>query len=240
MLAALSRDEFDRIKPYCELVSLSAGHVLYQPGDERTHTYFPTTAIISQLSIVKNRSTTQVGVVGNKGLVGCSIIWGGRSAAWQAIVHSKGDAIRIKAGDAQAAFKRSGVFQDVLLGYMQAILTQVSQIAICNRLHKIDQQLCCWLLINHDQMPGKELFVTQVLIANMIGVRRESITQAAGHLQQQGFIKFARGTITILDRKGIESACCECYQVIATEYDRLLGKYIKRITPQTQAIKARF
>jgi len=189
---------------------------------------------------MKNGSGTQVAVVGNKGLVGCSIIWGGRSAAWQTIVHSKGDAVRIKAGDAQAAFKRSGVFQDVLLGYMQAILTQVSQIAICNRLHKIDQQLCSWLLINHDQMPGKELFVTHALIANMIGVRRESITLAAGHLQQQGFIKYTRGTITILDRKGIESACCECYQVIATEYDRLLGKYIKRIIPQTQAIKARF
>lgn len=236
LLAALERDDFDRIQPYCESVSLSPGQVLYDPGDERTHTYFPTTTIISQVNLIENGSSTQVAVVGNMGLVGCSIIWGGGSAAWQTIVNTKGDAIRIKAADAQAAFKQPGKFQDVLLAYMQVLLTQVSQIATCNRFHTVEQRFCNWLLTNDDQTPGNKLTVTHEFIGSMIGVRRESITLAAGNLQQQGFIELNRGTISLVDRQGIESACCECYQIIKTEYDRVLGKYTRIPSPQTETI----
>jgi CRP-like cAMP-binding protein len=226
LLAALSAEEFGRLEPDLELVSLALGKVIYESGDKMTHVYFPTTAIISMLYIMENSATAEIGIAGNNGLIGSPLFMGSESTSSRAVVQSTGEAIRIKAKPLQTEFDRGGLFQKLLLRYTQSLMTQISQTAVCNRLHNVDQQLCRWLLINHDQLETDKLIMTQELIANMLGVRREGVTIAAKKLQEKGLIKYARGTITMLDRKGLEQAVCECYQIVMDEYERLLGKYI--------------
>lgn len=228
LLAALPDEDFVRISAHLEFVSLDLGVVLYESGDRMTHIYFPTTAIISLLYIMENGGTAEIGIAGNNGLVGIALFMGGDTTSNRAVVQSAGEAVRMEANALRAEFKRGGVFQDVLLRYTQALMTQISQTAVCNRLHSVEQQLCRWLLINHDQLPADRLVMTHDLIANMLGVRREGVSVAAGHLQDQGLIDYSRGTVNILDRKGLERVCCECYQVVSTEYDRLLGEYIRK------------
>jgi CRP-like cAMP-binding protein len=226
LLAALPNDEFERIEPNLEPVSMPLGKVLYESGDKMTHIYFPTTAIISLLYIMENGATAEIGIAGNNGLVGIALFMGGETTSSRAVVQSAGDSVRMKAKDLQTAFALGGVFQNILLRYTQSFMTQISQTAVCNRLHTVEQQLCRWLLINHDQLESNKLVMTHDLIANMLGVRREGVSIAAGHLQQKGLIKYVRGTITMLDRVKLEAAVCECYQVVMDEYDRLLGEYI--------------
>jgi len=226
LLAALPVDEFERIEPTLEIVSLPLGKVLYESGDKMTHIYFPTTAIISLLYVMQNGGTAEIGIAGNNGLVGIALFMGGETTSNRAVVQSAGDAVRMKAKDLQNAFALGGVFQKILLRYTQSFMTQIAQTAVCNRLHSVEQQLCRWLLINHDQLESNKLVMTHDLIANMLGVRREGVSIAAGHLQKKGLIKYVRGTITMLDREELEAAVCECYEVVMDEYDRLLGQYI--------------
>ncbi|HYJ91069.1 MAG TPA: Crp/Fnr family transcriptional regulator, partial [Pyrinomonadaceae bacterium] len=201
---------------------------LYESGDLMTHMYFPTTAIISLLYIMENGATAEIGIAGNNGLVGIALFMGGETTSNRAVVQSAGSAVRMKAADVRKAFDLGGVFQSVLLRYTQSLITQISQTAVCNRLHSVEQQLCRWLLINHDQLQTDRLVMTHDLIANMLGVRREGVSIAAGHLQEEGLIKYVRGTITILDRQGLERSVCECYKVVMDEYDRLLGAYVPK------------
>lgn len=241
LLAALPADDLARISAQLELVSLKLGHVLYEAGDRMTHLYFPTTAIISLLYVMENGGTAEIGIAGNNGLVGIALFMGGDTTSGRAIVQSSGEAVRIKKVDMLVEFKRGGLFQDLLLRYTQALMTQISQTAVCNRLHSVEQQLCRWLLINHDQLSADTLVMTHDLIANMLGVRREGVTAAAGHLKDNGYISYSRGTVTILDRKGLEKMCCECYKVVSKEYDRLLGEYLrknltKRATPLRSSV----
>ena len=236
LLAALSTDDFARIEPQLEPISLKLGQVLYEAGDTMSHIYFPTTAIISLLYIMENGGTAEIGIAGNNGLVGIALFMGGDTTSNRAIVQSAGAAVRMKKDDLLVEFKRGGLFQDLLLRYTQALMTQISQTAVCNRLHSVEQQLCRWLLINHDQLAADTLIMTHDLIANMLGVRREGVTVAAGHLQDNGYIRYSRGTVTILDRKGLEKVACECYQVVSREYDRLLGEYIRKNLPKTAAL----
>ncbi len=228
LLAALPRKEFARIESDLEPVSFALGDVLYESGDKLTHVYFPTTAIISLLYIMQSGATAEIGIAGNNGLVGIALFMGGETTSNRAVVQSAGAAVRMKGGAVKTAFALGGVFQNVLLRYTQSLMTQISQTAVCNRLHSVEQQLCRWLLINHDQLQTDKLVMTHDLIANMLGVRREGVSIAAGHLQGHGLIKYVRGTITILDRPGLEAAVCECYQVVVDEYDRLLGEYVPR------------
>ncbi len=228
LLDALPDDEFNRLKNDLEPISLPLGKVLYESGDKLTHIYFPTTAIISLLYIMENGATAEIGIAGNNGLIGIALFMGGETTSSRAIVQSAGNAVRMKAEKVKAAFALGGVFQDILLRYTQSLMTQISQTAVCNRLHTVEQQLCRWLLINHDQLQTDKLVMTHDLIANMLGVRREGVSIAAGSLQKRGLIKYVRGTITVLDRAGLEAAVCECYQVVIDEYDRLLGKYIPK------------
>lgn len=227
LLAAMSPDVIDRIAGRMELVSFDLGNVLYEAGDKMTHIYFPTTAIISLLYVMENGGTAEIGIAGNNGLVGIALFMGGDTTSSRAIAQSAGESLRMRGEDLMLEFKLGGLFQDILLRYTQALMTQISQTAVCNRLHSIEQQLCRWLLINHDQLPADKLVMTHELIANMLGVRREGVTQAAGHLQDMGLIKYARGTVYILDRPGLERSSCECYKVVTAEYDRLLGEYFR-------------
>ncbi|MCU1288555.1 MAG: putative transcriptional regulator, Crp/Fnr family [Acidobacteria bacterium] len=228
LLSALPSEEFARLEPDLEIVSLSLGEVLYEAGEKMTYIYFPTTAIVSLLYIMENGGTAEIGIAGNNGLIGLALFMGGDSMPHRAVVQSAGDTIRLESAALQNEFERGGLFQKLLLRYTQSLMTQISQTAVCNRLHTIEQQLCRWLLINHDQLQTDKLIMTQDLIANMLGVRREGVTHAAQKLQDQGLISYVRGTITILDRMGLESTGCECYQVVMNEYDRLLGKYISK------------
>lgn len=231
LLSALPDEDFDRINTDLESVSLKLGEVLYESGDRMSHVYFPTTAIISLLYIMENGGTAEIGIAGNNGLIGMALFMGGDTTSNRAVVQSAGQAVRMKADSLRAEFQRGGVFQDVLLRYTQALMTQISQTAVCNRLHSVEQQLCRWLLINHDQLPADMLVMTHDLIANMLGVRREGVSIAAGHLQELGLIEYSRGTVNILDRKGLERVCCECYKVVSDEYDRLLGQYLRKNLP---------
>lgn len=226
LLAALPEAEYSQLADKLELVSLQLGQVLYESGNQLSHIYFPTTSIISMLYIMENGGTAEIGIAGNNGLIGYAIFMGGETTSSRAIVQIAGDAVRLKADDAKKVFAAGGIFQDILLRYTQSLITQISQTAVCNRLHSVEQQLCRWLLINHDQLPSNKLVMTQELIANMLGVRREGVSVAATHLQELGVIKYSRGTISILDRKKLEAEACECYQVVMDEYDRLLGEYI--------------
>jgi CRP-like cAMP-binding protein len=228
LLAALPGEEFFRLKPHLEPVSLSLGKVIYESGEQLEYIYFPTTAIISLLYIMENGSTAEIGMAGNDGLVGIALFMGGSTTPNRAVVQSAGNAFRLRSKALRSEFHQSGEFQNILLRYTQYLMTQISQTAACNRLHTVEQQLCRWLLNTHDLLQTNKLIMTHDLIANMLGVRREGVSIAAGSLQRNGLIKYVRGTITILDRQGLESATCECYKVVNDEYDRLLGNYFSK------------
>ena len=228
LLAALPAVEFDRINPHLQPVSLKLGEVLHEAGDKMNYVYFPTTAIMSLLYIMENGSTAEIGVVGNDGVLGLELFMGGETTTNRAIVQSAGDAFKMDARSLMAEFTLGGKFHNLLLRYTQALITQISQTAVCNRLHPIDQQLCRWLLLSHDRLDSDKLVMTHDLISNMLGVRREGVTTAAIKLAGRGFIKNVRGTITVLDRLGLEKAVCECYEVVNNEYNRLLGRGISR------------
>jgi CRP-like cAMP-binding protein len=222
LLVALPREEYERILPRLGHVSFKLGEVVYESGGQMDYIYFPTTAIISLLYVMENGASAEMGMAGKEGLVGVALFMGGNTMPNRAVVQSAGGAVRMKADALQEEFARGGMFQRLLLRYTQALLTQMSQTAVCNRLHEIEQQLCRWLLLSHDRLDSDELVMTQELIANMLGVRREGVTAAAGRLQEQGLISYVRGHIKILDRRGLEAAVCECYKVVKDEYDRLL------------------
>jgi CRP-like cAMP-binding protein len=223
ILAMLPREEYERLLPHLERVSFALGEVIYESGGQQSHIYFPTTAIISLLYMMENGSSAEMGVAGKEGLVGIALFMGGETAPNRAVVQSAGEALRMKTKVLQEEFGRGGAFQRLLLRYTQAMMTQMSQTAVCNRLHTVEQQLCRWLLLSRDRLNTDELVMTQELIANMLGVRREGVTHAAGRLQETGLISYVRGRITILDRSGLEATVCECYRVVKDEYDRLLG-----------------
>jgi CRP-like cAMP-binding protein len=223
LLARLPREDYERLLPDLEHVYFALGEVVYESGGQMTHVYFPTTAIISLLYVMENGSSAEMGVAGNEGLVGIALFMGGDTMPNRAVVQSAGDAVKMKAHVLQDEFKRGGTFQRLLLRYTQALITQMSQTAVCNRLHTVEQQLCRWLLLSRDRLNTDELVMTQELIANMLGVRREGVTAAAGRLQEQELISYVRGHIRILDRSGLEATVCECYQVVKDEYGRLLN-----------------
>jgi CRP-like cAMP-binding protein len=222
LLAALPDSEWGRWKPLLEKVEMPLGQVLYEPGTTLTHVYFPTTSIVSLLYVMENGASAEIAVVGNEGLVGVSLFMGGESTPSRAVVQSAGHGLRLKAQLMKDEFNRAGPVLHLLLRYTQALITQMSQTAACNRHHTLDQQLCRWLLLSLDRLHANELAMTQELIANMLGVRREGVTEAALKLQQAGLISYARGRITVLDRAGLEKRTCECYAVVKREYDRLL------------------
>jgi len=224
LLAALPAVEFERVDQHLEFVSLKLGHVLHETGDKMNNVYFPTTAIMSLLYIMENGATAEIGVVGNDGVLGIELFMGGETTTNRAIIQSAGEAFRMEARALKAEFTLGGVFHNLLLRYTQALITQISQTAVCNRLHSVEQQLCRWLLLSHDRLDSDHLVMTHDLISNMLGVRREGVTLAAQKLAGRGLIKNIRGTITVLDRQGLETAVCECYEVVNTEYDRLLGQ----------------
>lgn len=224
LLAALPQEEFAYFESNLESVNLKLGEVIYESGEQMDFIYFPTTAIISLLYTMENGSTAEIGVAGNDGLVDIALFMGGDTTPNRAVVQSAGSAFKMKAKILQSEFARGGVFQHLLLRYTQTLLTQISQTAVCNRLHSVEQQLCRWLLLSHDRLETNKLIMTHDLIANMLGVRREGVTIAAGHLQALGLISYVRGTITILDRQALENFVCECYKVVSDEYNRLLGK----------------
>jgi CRP-like cAMP-binding protein len=219
----LPRAEYEQLRPHLEDVNFALGEVIYESGGQQSYIYFPTTAIISLLYMMENGSSAEMGVAGNEGLVGIALFMGGDTVPNRAVVQSAGAALRMKTKVLQAEFARGSTFQRLLLRYTQALMTQMSQTAVCNRLHTIEQQLCRWLLLSHDRLDSDELVMTQELIANMLGVRREGVTQAAQRLQEGGLISYARGHVRILNRRGLEAAVCECYRVVKDEYDRLLS-----------------
>ena len=223
LLAMLPREEYERILPHLGHVSFALGEVVYESGGRMSYIYFPSTAVISLLYMMENGSSAEMGMAGKEGVVGVALFMGGDTMPNRAVVQSAGGAFRMKTKVLQEEFARGGAFQRLLLRYTQALLTQMSQTAVCNRLHEIEQQLCRWLLLSHDRLDSDELVMTQELIANMLGVRREGVTAAAGRLQEQGLISYVRGRIQVLDRRGLEAAACECYKVVKDEYDRLLG-----------------
>ncbi|RJX33563.1 MAG: Crp/Fnr family transcriptional regulator [Oxalobacter sp.] len=223
LLAALPGDEFKRLLPDLELVSMPLGKVLYESGGQLTHVYFPTTSIVSMLYVLEDGASAEIAVVGNEGLLGISLFMGGETTPSRAVVQSAGNAFRLKAQFLKDEFNRAGPVLRLLLRYTQALITQMTQTAVCNRHHSIEQQLCRWLLLSLDRLPSNTLVTTQELISNMLGVRRGSVTEAAGKLQRAGLIHYKRGRIDVLDRLGLEKASCECYAVVRREYDRLLS-----------------
>jgi CRP-like cAMP-binding protein len=222
LLAALPKEDLERWRPHLEAIELPLELVLYEPGDVLSHVYFPTTAIVSLLYVMENGASAEIAVAGKEALVGISLFMGGESTPSRAVVQSRGRGFRMKALVLKQEFSRSGPVLHLLLRYTQALITQMSQTAVCNRHHSLDQQLCRWLLLSLDRLPGKELVMTQELIANMLGVRREGVTEAALKLQRAGLIDYSRGHIKVLDRPGVEKLTCECYAVVKKEYDRLL------------------
>ena len=222
LLAALPVPEWQRWQPQLERVEMPLGQVLYEAGTTLSHVYFPTTAIVSLLYVMENGASAEIAVVGNDGIVGISLFMGGDSTSSRAVVQSAGLGLRLKAQIMKDDFNRAGPVLHLLLRYTQALITQMAQTAVCNRHHSLDQQLCRWLLLSLDRLQGNELVMTQELIANMLGVRREGVTEGALKLQQAGLIRYARGHISVLDRDGLENRSCECYAVVKKEYDRLL------------------
>jgi CRP-like cAMP-binding protein len=222
LLAALPDPEWERWRPLLERVEMPLGQVLYESGATLTHVYFPTTAIVSLLYVMENGSSAEIAVVGNEGLVGISLFMGGESTPSRAVVQSAGQGLRLQAQLMKDEFNRAGPVLHLMLRFTQALITQMSQTAVCNRHHSLDQQLCRWLLLSLDRLPTSELVMTQELIANMLGVRREGVTEAALKLQGAGLISYSRGHIMVLDRPGLEKRTCECYAVVKREYERLL------------------
>jgi CRP-like cAMP-binding protein len=228
LLAALPVTERERLYPALELVPMPLGEVLYESGSQLRHVYFPTTSIVSLLYVMEDGSSAEIAVVGNEGMIGIALFMGGETTPSRAVVQSAGHAYRLKGQLLKQEFNRSGAMQHLLLRYTQALITQMAQTAVCNRHHSLDQQLCRWLLLSLDRLPSNELSMTQELIANMLGVRREGVTEAAGKLQNAGLIQYNRGHIIVLDRPGLEAKVCECYEVVKRESDRLLPNRVAK------------
>lgn len=225
LLAGLPADVYERLRPHLEPVPLALGEVVYEANENLSYVLFPTTAIVSLLYVMENGTSAEMGVVGCDGVVGIAVFMGGDTTPNRAVVRNAGDAFRLELGHFRREFRRVGALHRVLLLYTQALLTQMSQTAVCNRLHSVEQQLCRCLLFSHDRLDSEELVMTQELIANMLGVRREGVSVAANRLQQAGLICYKRGHITIIDRSGLESRVCECYEVVKSECDRLLSRH---------------
>jgi CRP-like cAMP-binding protein len=222
LLGVLSAASRDRLSPDLELVEMPLGKVIYEAGATERHVYFPNDSIVSLLYFMENGQSAEIAVVGNEGIVGVAVFMGGESTLSHAVVQSAGTAYRLPGQRLKDEFERNGEFLQLMLRYTQSLITQMAQTAVCNRHHSIDQQLCRWLLLSLDRLAGNELKMTQELIANMLGVRREGVTEAAGKLQNEGAIVYRRGRITVLDRPKLERLCCECYAVVKRESDRLL------------------
>ncbi|MDP9607268.1 UNVERIFIED_ORG: CRP-like cAMP-binding protein [Variovorax paradoxus] len=224
LIESLPHNEMERWSPLLEPVALPLGMVLYESGSVLNHVYFPTTAIVSLLYVTENGSCAELAVVGNEGLVGIALFMGGETTPHRAVVQSAGHGYRLPAAIVKAEFNLSIPVMHLFLRYTQALVTQMAQTAVCNRHHSLDQQLCRWLLMSLDRLSGNQLTMTQELIANMLGVRREGVTESALKLQRAGLINYSRGQITVVDRKALEGRCCECYGVVKREYERLLPK----------------
>ena len=242
LLAALPAAEFAHLSPHLELIQMRLGDVLYESGGELRYVYFPTTAVVSLLYVMEDGATSETAGVGNEGIIGVALYMGGETMPNRAIVQCAGDAYRLKSQLLMEAFnraggRRAGAMQPLLLQYTQALITQMSQIAVCNRHHSVEQQLCRWLLSCLDRLPSNELTITQELIAGMLGVRREGITEAASNLKQVGLIRYHRGHISVLDRAGLEQRACECYRVVKTEYDRLLPDFAAKQAPEPPCMR---
>jgi CRP-like cAMP-binding protein len=222
LLAVLKEADYQRFSPHLELIHLSLGDVLYESGGTLDWVYFPTDAIVSLLYVMEDGASAEIAVVGREGVIGIALFMGGHTMPNRAVVQSAGHAYRLKGALLTQEFDRSGAVQHLLLRYTLALLTQMAQTAVCNRHHTVDQQLCRWLLLSLDRLPTNELSMTQELIANMLGVRREGVTEAAGKLQKAGLIDYHRGRITVLNRPGLEERVCECYEVVRAEFQRLL------------------
>jgi len=222
LLALLPAADYERVLPHLDLVPMPLGWALYEAGGAQGYVYFPANSIVSLLYVMEDGSSAEIAVVGNEGAVGIALFMGGETTPSRAVVQSAGFGYRIKGSFLKTEFKRSGPLQHLLLRYTQALITQMAQTAVCNRHHSVEQQLCRWLLLSLDRLPSNELTMTQELIANMLGVRREGVTEAAGHLQAAGLIHYSRGKITVLDRAKLEARVCECYAVVKRESDRLL------------------
>ena len=227
LLDALPRADYERVALHLELLPMDLGDVLYESGAHLRYVYFPTTSIISLLYVMEDGASAEIAIVGNEGLLGISLFMGGNTTPSRAVVQSAGMAYRLKADLLKTEFARFGPTMHLFLRYTQALITQMAQTAVCNRHHSLDQQLCRWLLLSLDRLQTNDLSMTQELIANMLGVRREGVTEAAGKLQAAGLIRYSRGRITVLDRGGLEARTCECYRVVKTEYDRLLPAIAK-------------
>jgi len=223
LLSALPADQYARLRPHLKMVEFALGEVIYEFAGQLDYVFFPTTSIVSLLYTMENGTSAEMGLTGNDGVVGIAVFMGGGTMPNRAVVQSAGAALKMKAKVLQDEFARGGKFQQLLLRYTQALITQISQTAVCNRLHSVEQQLCRWLLLSHDRLNTDELVMTQELIADMLGVRREGVTVAAGRLQDAGAISYVRGHIQILNRQKLEETVCECYQVVRDEFERLLG-----------------
>lgn len=223
LLAALPTAEFESFASHLELVPMALGQMLYEPGGQLRHAYFPTTSIVSLHYVTETGASAETAGVGNEGVVGISLFMGGDTTSSSAVVQTAGQAYRLESRLLQQEFNRAGLLQRLLLRYTQALMTQMSQTAVCNRHHSVEQQLCRWLLLTLDRVPARELVLTHELVANTLGVRRESVTEAAGKLQRAGFISYRRGHIAVLDRSGLETSTCECYAVVKKELARLLS-----------------
>ena len=224
LLAALPSDARERIDPHLQLVQMPLGKVLYESGEALHHVYFPINSIVSLLYVMQDGASAEIAVVGHEGLIGIALFMGGETTPSRAIVQGAGFAYRLNGQKLKDEFHRNGAVQLLLLRYTQVLITQMAQTAVCNRHHSLDQQLCRWLLLSLDCLPSNEVDMTQELIANMLGVRREGVTEAAGNLQKLSVIRYRRGKITVLDRQKLESLCCECYTVVKREADRLLPR----------------
>ena len=227
LLNALPASEYDRVATHLESIPMPLGQVLYEPGIRMRYVYFPTTSIVSLLYVLEDGAAAEIAIVGNDGILGISLFMGGGTTPSRAVVQSAGHGFRLKAQFLKDEFGRFGPFMQLLLRYTQALITQMAQTAVCNRHHSVDQQLCRWLLLSLDRLSSNELSMTQELIANMLGVRREGVTEAAGKLQDAGLIRYRRGRISVLDREGLEARSCECYRVVKAEFDRLLPYRIR-------------
>jgi CRP-like cAMP-binding protein len=223
LLSALPEKDLALLTPHLELVPMALGQMLYEPGGQMRHAYFPTTSIVSLHYVTESGASAETAGVGNEGMVGISLFMGGDTTSSSAVVQMAGHAYRVDRHVLKQEFDRAGVLQRLLLRYTQALMTQMAQTAACNRHHSVEQQLCRWLLLTMDRMPAGELVMTQELVASMLGVRRESVTDAAGRLQSSGYIRYRRGHISVLDRAGLEGRACECYSVVKKEIDRLLS-----------------
>jgi CRP-like cAMP-binding protein len=222
LIGAMPPADLERWASQLEWVELKLGEVLYESGRPQTHVYFPTTAIVSLLYVMESGDSAEIAVVGREGVVGISLFMGGESTPSRAVVQSAGEGFRLRASAVQSEFNRAGPVMHLLLRYTQALIVQMAQTAVCNRHHSLSQQLCRWLLLSLDRLDGNRLVMTQELIANMLGVRREGVTEAATKLQKLGLIRYSRGRIDVLDRAGLEARTCECYAVVRNEYERLL------------------